>query len=125
MRLKCVQVRRDFTVIARARDLPMLWCAASPSWRVPYFVIRLGAIGSLAGKVSSMVINQLLLALVQVLASNPITGRVLDSQIRVDPSRVALLVPAGWGCVRHGSLRRCVPPRPPPMQESHSVRVCG
>jgi transcription initiation factor TFIIIB Brf1 subunit/transcription initiation factor TFIIB len=76
MRLKCVQVRRDFTVIALARDLPMLWCAASPSWRVPYFVIRLGAIGSLAGKVSSMVINQLLLALRQVLAGNPITGRI-------------------------------------------------
>jgi len=92
-------------VIALARDLPMLWCAASPSWRVPYFVIRLGAIGSLAGKVSSMVINQLLLTLVQVLARNPITRRVLDSQIRVDPSRIAFVMAASGVASRHAHPR--------------------
>src|SRR4051794_21230726 len=45
-------------------------------------------------------IDQLLLALVQILAGDPITGRILGSQIRVNLPRVALLLSAGWGGVR-------------------------
>ena len=41
-------------------------------------------------------IDQLLLALVQILAGDPITGRILGSQIRVNLPRVAPLLSAGW-----------------------------
>src|SRR3954463_7919208 len=46
-------------------------------------------------------IDQLLLALVQIFARDPITGRILGSQIRVNLPRDAPLLSAGWGGVRH------------------------
>src|SRR3954447_13560113 len=46
-------------------------------------------------------IDQLLLALVQIFAGDPITRRILGSQIRVNLPRDAPLLSAGWGGVRH------------------------
>src|SRR5215207_8706730 len=57
----------------------------------------------IAGRIGLLdrLIDQLLLALGQVLALDPITGRILGCQIRVNLPRVASLLSAGWGGVRH------------------------
>src|SRR5215204_4355056 len=59
----------------------------------------------IAGRIGLLdrLIDQLLLALGQVLALDPITGRILGSQVRVNLPRVASLLSAGWRSVHpHG-----------------------
>ena len=63
----------------------------------------------IAGRIGLLdrLIDQLLLALGQVLAPNPITGRIRGRQIRVNPPRAAPLLSAGWGGIRHHGVSAC------------------
>ena len=61
--------------------------------RSPWWILLRDPLGGdwIAGRISLLdrFIDQLLLALVQIFARDPITGRILGSQIRVNLPRVA------------------------------------